>query len=70
MTRPNSAQIGWDGKKKNWTIAIHVGAEIIKRPPGQSIDRNATDEVLRAAAVRTAQDDGIEIQPEDVGILR
>jgi hypothetical protein len=70
MIRPDSAQIGWDGKKKKWTIAIHVGEEIIKRPPGQFIGRDATDEVLREAAVKAALDDGFELQPENVGILR
>jgi hypothetical protein len=70
MLRPIGALIGWDGAKKNWTIAIHIGAEVIKRPPGHFLSHDADDDVLREIAVSTARDDGYDLQPENVGIRR
>ncbi len=70
MIRADSASINWTGAKKQWTITIHVGAEVIKRAPGRRLPQDAADDALRAAALETARDDGYEVPPERVGIGR
>jgi hypothetical protein len=70
MILANDAHIGWDGKKKNWIVSIHVGEETIKRQPDKPVSRDADDALLRAAAVDTAKDDGYEVRPENVNVMR
>jgi hypothetical protein len=64
------ADIGWDSKKKNWIASIHVGEEVIKRPSDNPMSQNAADDLLRAATIQTARDDGYEVRPESVNIVR
>ncbi|MBZ5583429.1 MAG: hypothetical protein LAQ30_14700 [Acidobacteriia bacterium] len=70
MIRADSASIRWTDAKKQWTIAIHVGAEVIKRAPGKRIPRDAADDALRAAALETAKDDGYDVPADRVDIGR
>ena len=70
MIQAGNADIGWDVKKKNWMVTIHVGEQVIKRPPDQHVSPDAGDEQLRAAAIETARDDGYEVRPESVNIQR
>ncbi len=70
MIRADNASISWTNAKKQWTITIHVGAEVIKRAPGKRLPHDAADDALRAAALETAREDGYEVPPENVGIAR
>jgi len=70
MILAGNADIGWDGKKKNWIVGIHVGEQVIKRPSDKPVSQNADDDTLRAAAIQTARDDGYEVRPESVNIVR
>jgi len=70
MIRAENASICWANAKKQWTVTIHVGAEVIKRPPGKRLPHDAGDDALRAAAVETARDDGYEVPSDRVGIER
>jgi hypothetical protein len=70
MIVAGNADIGWDRKRKNWIVTIHVGEQVIKRPPDQPVSANAGDDLLRAAAIATARDDGYEVRPESVHVLR
>jgi|CZKE01.1.fsa_nt_gi hypothetical protein len=70
MILAGNADIGWDRKKKNWIVSIHVGEQVIKRPSDKRVSQNADDDLLRAAAIQTARDDGYEVRPESVSIVR
>jgi hypothetical protein len=70
MILANSAQIAWDGKKKNWIVSIQIGEEVIRRPSDEAAPRGATDDLLRAAAVRIAKDDGYEVRADAVRVVR
>ena len=66
----DSASLGWDSKKKNWTVSIRVGAEVIRRSPDRAMAHDATDAELRAWVMQTAKDEGYEIAAERVKIER
>ncbi|MBI3666998.1 MAG: hypothetical protein HY236_12395 [Acidobacteria bacterium] len=69
MTRADRAEIRWDSEKKRWLIRIQVGEEVIRRPaPGAPHD--AGEDILRSAAVKTAEDDGYQIEPATVTVVR
>jgi len=73
MTRANAAEAAWSelGRKKGWVVRIEVGAEVIKRPPEQhGLEHDAAEADVRAMAVRIAQDDGYELDPATVRIVR
>ena len=70
MILAGNVDIGWDSKKKNWIVSIHVGEQVIRRPSDQPVSQNADDDMLRAAAIQTARDDGYEVRPESVNIVR
>ncbi len=70
MIRADRASISWTDAKKQWTVTIHVGEEVIKRTPGKRLPRDAADDALRAAALETARDDGYDVPADNVGIGR
>jgi len=69
LVRASSASVERDAKHDNWNVHIVVGAEVIKRPLPKS-DQNASDEELRSAAVQTAKDEGYEVDPATVKIVK
>jgi hypothetical protein len=66
-----SAEIVWqeDKKHKGWTVHLHIGSEVIKYPHPDS-ERNTDDSALVALAVEDARDDGYELNPGAVKIVR
>jgi len=72
LTPAQSAEVVWDDKKhKGWTVHLHVGAEVIKYPaPHPGPAQNAADADLVSLAVKEAQEDGYELNPAAVKILR
>ena len=69
MIRAGGAKVSWDTDKKRWSVRIQVGEEVIKRP-ATGAPRDAAEDALRLMAVRTASDDGYEVDPAAVTILR
>ena len=69
MIRADSARMEWDPSKKHWQIQIHVGAEVIKRSCPK-LPADSADEALRSEAVKTATDEGYELDPTRVQINR
>ena len=65
----NEAEVTWDPKKKHWHVTIQVGAESIKRLSAAK-ERDAADDALRTIAVETARDEGYELEPQRVSIVR
>jgi hypothetical protein len=69
LLRANSARVEWESAKKRWEVHVVVGAEVIKRPlPNETLESG--DDTVRAQAVATARDEGYELDPQNVEILR
>jgi hypothetical protein len=65
------AEVVWqeDKKHKGWTVHLHVGEEVIKYShPGAG--RDTADGELAALAVKDARDDGYELNPAAVSVVR
>jgi hypothetical protein len=63
------ATVEWDAHKKEWHVRLQIGEEVIKRP----LEKTAqdTDEAtLKSQAVATAKDEGYEVDPSTVAIVR
>jgi hypothetical protein len=69
MVSATEAKVEWNADKKHWQVMIQVGAEVIRRTcPEQAHD--AGDEALRAVALRTAKDEGYDLDAAHVEIVR
>jgi hypothetical protein len=68
MLKANEAKIEWSPDKKRWHVVIQVGAEVIKRWAGDS--HESGDEALRTLAVQTAKDEGYELDPARVSVVK
>jgi hypothetical protein len=69
LLRADSAKVQWDSDKKRWLVRIQVGEEVIRRPLDKDA-QNCADDELRATAVATAKDEGYEVDPAAVQIVR
>jgi hypothetical protein len=69
MVRADTAAVSWDAQRKCWVIRLRVGEEVIKRP-APNVARNVNDEVLHSTAVKTANDEGYELDPTSVTVTR
>jgi len=69
MVRASSANVDWNAKDKKWHVHLQVGAEVIKRPLPNS-GQDANDDALRSAAVETAKNEGYDVAPDKVAIVR
>ena len=69
MVRADTAAVSWDAQRKCWVIRLQVGEEVIKRPT-PNVARDANDEVLHLTAVKTANDEGYELDPASVTVTR
>jgi hypothetical protein len=67
--RANEAKVEWNAAKKHWQVVIQVGAEVIRRPCPKN-PREAADADLRSVAVETAKDEGYDLEPAAVAIVR
>jgi len=68
MLNADGAQVNWDTHKKQWSVRVKVGEEVIRRQIPK-LPENAADEVLRSVAVETAKADGYQVDPEKVDIV-
>ncbi len=67
--RADNARVEWDSARKRWEVHIQVGAEVIKRPlPNHTLESG--EEAVRQQAVATANDEGYELDPQNVEILQ
>ena len=69
MVRADTAAVSWDAQRKCWVIRLQVGEEVIKRPV-PNVARDVNDEVLHSMAVKTANDEGYELDPASVTVTR
>lgn len=67
-----NAEVVWnsqDKKHKGWTVHLHIGAEVIKHShPGSNHDTG--DAELVSMAVEDARNDGYELNPTAVKVMR
>ena len=69
MIRATKATVDWDPQKKQWLVRVQIGEEVIRRPL-QKTARDANEDALRIQAVATAKDEGYEVDPSSVAIVR
>jgi len=69
MIRANEAKVEWNSTKKQWQVVIQVGEEVIRRPCPKN-PQEAADADLRSVALETARDEGYDLDPGSVSIVR
>ena len=69
LIRADNARVEWDSAKKRWEVHIAVGGEVVKRPvPNHTLESG--EDAIRQQAVATAHDEGYELNPQNVEIVR
>ena len=58
--------VSWDPQKNKWLVRIQVGEEIIRRYCAEP--KSADETKLRAAAERTARDEGYEVAQGNIAV--
>ncbi|HKW90010.1 MAG TPA: hypothetical protein VJN21_14765 [Candidatus Acidoferrales bacterium] len=66
--RIDRAEISWDSQKSNWLVRIQTGDEVLRRHC--RLPKNADDQALRSAALKTVQEEGYEADASQVSLLR
>ena len=69
MIRATKASVDWDPQKKRWHVRLQIGEEVIRRPLSKTA-QDSNEEALRSQAVATAKDEGYEVDPSAVAIVR
>ena len=69
MSKANKATVDWDKEKKHWRVRVQVGEEVIKRTLS-TVPQDANDDLLRKRAVEDAHDEGYDVDPASVAIIR
>ena len=65
MIQATEAKVEWNAEKKHWQVVIHVGAEVIRRQCTKT-PRDAGAEELKQLAIRTARDEGYDLDASHV----
>lgn len=66
--RADRVEVSWDQAKSNWLVRIEVGGEVIRRHCSEP--RDADEPRLRAAAEKTATEEGYEVESANIIIAR
>ncbi|HYI93771.1 MAG TPA: hypothetical protein VEX68_09530 [Bryobacteraceae bacterium] len=66
--RADKVELSWDAGKHNWLVRIEAGSEVILRHC--KLPKDADEEKLRGAAQQTAVDDGYEVDPSRITVIR
>jgi hypothetical protein len=69
MLKADKATVSWDKEKKQWTVRVQIGEEVIRRAL-QKTPQDVSDDVLRSKAIEEAKDEGYEVDPARVAIGR
>jgi hypothetical protein len=56
--RADQVEVSWEAGKSKWLVRIVNGEEVIRR--SCNLPKDADDQALRAAALKTVQDEGYE----------
>jgi len=66
--RADRVEVSWDTNKSKWLVRIEAGEEVIRRHC--DLPRSADEAALRSTARQTVQDEGYELDPAQISILR
>jgi len=69
VIKATKASVDWDAHKKQWHVRVQIGEEVIKRPLDKTA-QDASEEALRSKAVETAKDEGYDVDPASIAIVR
>jgi hypothetical protein len=69
MLKADKATVSWDAGKKHWHVRMQIGEEVIKRPLPKTA-QDTSEDALRSKAIEAAKDDGYEVDPSKVAIVR
>jgi len=69
VIQATKASVDWDAQKKLWHVRVQIGEEVIKRPL-EKTPQDANEAALRSKAVETAKDEGYDVDPATVAIVR
>lgn len=64
--RADRAEVSWDTKKSKWLVRIEVGGDVIRRTC--DLPQTTSENDLRAAAQKTLQDEGFEVDGATITI--
>ena len=64
--RADRAELSWDNKKSQWLVRITIGEEVIRRHVKSG--KGADKPTLESLAVKTASDEGYELDPAKVSV--
>ncbi|HEY7211638.1 MAG TPA: hypothetical protein VH477_15295 [Bryobacteraceae bacterium] len=64
--KADRVEVSWDNQKNKWLARIIVGEEVIRRYCNDA--KNVDPENLRAAALKTATEEGYQVDLADVSI--
>jgi hypothetical protein len=66
--RADRVEVTWDNNKSKWLVRIETGEEVVRRHC--ELPKDADEQTLRAAAQKTVQDEGYELDATPIGIRR
>jgi hypothetical protein len=66
--RADRVEVTWDEAKSNWLVRIANGEEVIRRHC--KISKDADEQTLRSAVLKTVQDEGYDPDPATLIIQR
>ena len=66
--KADRVEVAWDTPKSKWAVRIVNGEEVIRRY--SDAPKNADEQALRTAAVKTVEDEGYEADAAQVSIRR
>jgi hypothetical protein len=64
--RADKVEVSWDTEKSQWLVRITSGEEVVRRHV--KLPSNADEQTLRAAAQKTATDEGYEADASIISI--
>jgi hypothetical protein len=66
--RTDRVELSWDGDKHKWLMRIEAGSEVIRRHFDES--RDVDEQRLRTTAQQMVIDEGYEIEPSLILVIR
>ena len=66
--KADHVKVSWDPQKNKWQVRVEVGAEVIRRHC--DLPKDADEQSLRAAATKTAIDEGYQFDAANVSVQR
>ena len=65
---PDRVEVSWVNAKSQWLVRIVNGEEVIRRHC--DLPRNSSEQEVLSAAQKTAEEEGFNVEPGSVVLLR